>query len=64
MPPGRYRVFAIDSPNPWPILQRPDWLKALESRSAAIDVPEGGRVSTTVETIPRDELMRALEENQ
>src|ERR1039458_4856416 len=64
MPPGRYRVFAIDSPNPWPILQRPDWLKALESRSAAINVPEGGRVSTTVETIPRDELMRALEENQ
>src|ERR1017187_2570341 len=63
MPPGRYRVFAIDSPNPWPILQRPDWLKALENRSAAIDVPEGGRVSTTVETIPRDELMRALEEN-
>jgi len=61
MPPGRYRVFAIDSPNPWPILQRPDWLKALESRSAAIDVPEGGRAGTTVETIPRDELIRALE---
>jgi len=64
MPPGRYRVFAIDSPNPWPILQRPDWLKALESHSAAVDVPEGGRVSTTVETIPRDELRRALEDNE
>lgn len=64
MPPGRYRVFAIDSPNPWPILQRPDWLKALESRSAAIDIPEGGRVGTTVETIPRDELTRVLEDNQ
>lgn len=62
--PGRYRVFAIDSPNPWPILQRPDWLKALESSSAAIDVPEGGSVNTTVETIPRDELMRALAENE
>jgi Carboxypeptidase regulatory-like domain len=62
--PGRYRVFALDSPNPWPILQRPDWLKALESSSAAIDVPEGGSVNTTVETIPRDELMRALAENE
>lgn len=62
--PGRYRVFAIDSSNPWPILQRPDWLKALESRSAAIDVPEGGRASTTVEMIPRAELMRVLEGNE
>jgi hypothetical protein len=62
--PGRYRVFAIDSPNPWPILQRPDWLKALESRSAAIEVPEGGPVTTTVEMIPRDELLRAIEENE
>ena len=62
--PGRYRVFATDSPNLWPILQRPDWLKALESRSAAIDVPEGGRASTTVEMIPRAELMRVLEGNE
>jgi hypothetical protein len=64
LPPGHYRVLAIDSPNPWPIVQRPDWLKALESRAAAIDVPEGGRVSTTVETIPRGELMRALADNE
>jgi hypothetical protein len=62
--PGRYRMFATDSPNPWPILQRPDWLQALESRCAAIDLPEGGHVSTTVEMIPREELMRVLEENQ
>lgn len=62
--PGRYRVLAIDSPNPWTIVQRPDWLKALKGSGAAIDVPEGGSVSTTLETIPRAELMRALEENQ
>lgn len=62
--PGRYRVFALDSPNPWSILQRPDWLKALQSHSAALDVPERGPVDTTVEMIPRDELMRVLEENQ
>ena len=60
--PGRYRLFATDGPNPWLILQRPDWLQALESRCAAIDLPEGGHVSTTVETIPREELMRVLEE--
>jgi hypothetical protein len=62
--PGRYRVFATDSPNPWPILQRPDWLQALESRSTAIDIPEGGHVSATVEMIPREELLRVLEEKE
>jgi Carboxypeptidase regulatory-like domain len=64
LPPGRYRVFATDSLNPWPILQRPDWLKALESHTAAIEVPESGKVGVTVEIIPRDELMRAVEEQQ
>lgn len=64
MPPGRYRVFAFESQSPWVIMQRPAWLKALESRSAAVDVPEGGRVSATVEIIPRDELMRAIDENE
>jgi hypothetical protein len=62
--PGRYRVFATDSPSPWLIVQRPDWLKALENLGAAIDVPEGGRVSATLETIPREEVLRALEENE
>lgn len=61
MPPGRYRVFATDCPNPGMIAQRPDWLAALASHSALVDVPEGGRVTTTVETIPREELLRALE---
>ena len=56
-------MFATDGPNPWLILQRPDWLRALESRSAGIDVPEGGRVSTTLEPIPREELMHVLEDN-
>jgi len=62
--PGRYRVFATDSPNPWSILQRQDWLQMLESRSAAVDIPEGGHVSTTVEIIPRDELLRVLEQQE
>jgi len=64
MPPGRYRVFAIDGPDPWPILQRPEWLQALASHSTAIDLPEGGRVSTTVEITTREELMRALGDSE
>jgi hypothetical protein len=64
MPPGRYRLLATDSPNPWPILQRPDLLKALESRTQAIDVPEDGRVSVTAEIVSREELMRVLEEKE
>ena len=62
--PGRYRVLATDSPSPWLIVQRADWLKALENLGAAIDVPEGGRVSATLETIPREEVLRALDQNE
>lgn len=64
LPPGRYRVFATDIASPWPILQRPDWLKALESLTAAVEVPEGGHVSATVELIPREEVLRVLEEKE
>jgi hypothetical protein len=60
--PGRYRVFATDIQNPWGILQRPDWLKALGSHSTAIEVPEGGHASATVEILSREELMRALDD--
>ena len=62
--PRRYRIFALDSPNPWPILQKPHWLKRSKAASAAVDVPEGGSINTTLETILRDELMRALAENK
>lgn len=64
LPPGRYRVFATDIGNPWPLLQRPDVLKALESRTAVIEVPEGGHATTKVEVIAREELMRVLEEKE
>jgi len=61
IPPGRYRLLATDITNAWPILQRPDLLKALEGRTQGIDVPESGRVSATVEVVGREELMRSLE---
>jgi hypothetical protein len=61
IPPGHYRLLATDITNAWPILQRPDLLKALEGRTQGIDVPESGRVSATVEVIAREELMRSLE---
>lgn len=64
IPPGRYRLLATDSPNPWPLLQRPDLLKAIESHTQALDVPEGGRVSATLELVSREELMRALEDKE
>ena len=64
VPPGRYRLLAVDGTNSWPILQRPDSLKALLSRSQAIEVPEGGHVSVTMEVIAREELERLLEEQE
>ncbi len=62
--PGRYRLLATDTPNPWALLQRPDLLKALEGSTQGVDVPEGGRVSVTAEIISQEELMRALEEKE
>jgi len=58
--PGHYRVFATDAPNPWAILQRPDLLRVLENRTAAVDVPEGGQATVTVEMIPHVELARIV----
>jgi len=39
-------------------------LKALESRTQAIDVPEDGRVSAAAEIVSREELVRALEDKE
>jgi hypothetical protein len=64
LPPGRYRLLATDTLNPWPILQRPDLLKALESSTQAVDVTEGGKVSATVEVVTREELARLLQEKE
>lgn len=64
LPPGRYRLLATDAPNPWILQQRPDLLKALESSTQAIDVPEGGHMSATVEVVSRDELLRLIAEKE
>jgi len=62
--PGRYRLLATDAPNPWMLQQRPDLLKAIESSTQAIDVPEGGHVSATVELVSREELLRLVAEKE
>jgi hypothetical protein len=64
LPPGRYRLLATDAPNLWTLQQRPDLLKAIESSTQGIDVPEGGRVSATVEAVSREELLRAVAEKE
>jgi hypothetical protein len=64
LPPGRYRLLATDAPNLWNLEQRPDLLQAIEGSTQAIDVPEGGRVSATVELVPREELLRVLAEKE
>jgi len=64
LPPGRYRVLATDAPNPWILQQRPDLLKALERSTQPLDVPEGGRVSVTVELVSREELLRLLADEE
>jgi hypothetical protein len=64
VPPGRYRLLATDTLNPWPLLQRPDLLKAIESSTQAIDVAEGGQVSATVEVVPREQLAKLFQEQE
>ena len=64
LPPGRYRLLATDIPNPWMLPQRPDLLKAIESSTQAIDLPEGGHVSATVDLVSRQELLRLVAEKE
>jgi Carboxypeptidase regulatory-like domain len=64
LPPGHYRLLATDAPNPWMLQQRPDLLKAIESSTQAIDLPEGGHVSATVEVVSREELLRLVAEKE
>ena len=64
IPPGRYRVLATDIQNPWPLVEMPDVLRALESHTSMVEVTESGPTSTTVEIIPREELMRAVDGQQ
>jgi len=64
LPPGRYRLLATNAPNLWGLEQRPDLLKAIESSTQAIDVPEAGLVNATVEMVPREELLRAVAEKE
>ena len=62
--PGKYRLLVTDMPNPWPVLQRPDLLKSLESHTQAVEVTEGGKLSLTAEIVSRDELKKALEDKE
>ncbi|MFN7995209.1 MAG: carboxypeptidase-like regulatory domain-containing protein [Bryobacteraceae bacterium] len=62
--PGKYRLLVTDMPNPWPVLQRPDLLKSLESHTQAADVTEGGKLSVTAEIVSRDELKKELEDKE
>jgi hypothetical protein len=64
LPPGRYRLLAVDQPNAANLLQRPDLLRALESHTQTIEVPEGGHVRVTVEAVSREELLRLLDEKE
>ena len=64
LPPGRYRLLATDIPNPWMLPQRPDLLKAIECSTQAIDLPEGGHVSATVDLVSRQELLRLVAEKE
>ena len=64
LPPGRYRLLATDLSNPWSLLQRQDLLEALLSRTTAVDVPESGQISATVQMIPHEELAKIVADKQ
>jgi hypothetical protein len=64
MPPGAYRLLATDLPNPWPLLQRPDLLQALQSRAQTVEVPDDGRVNVPIEIVSRDEILAAIEDKE
>jgi hypothetical protein len=62
--PGRYRLFALDTTRGWELLQRPEALKALETRAQAVEVAEGETVQGAADLIAADELEEALDKTQ
>ena len=60
--PGRYRVFAMETANPYAITAEPELLKAIESRGQSIDVAEGDSAKVAPEIISAEELKRLLRE--
>jgi hypothetical protein len=55
LPPGRYRAYAFEDVNP-SMLQNPDLLKQLESKSPVLEVKENEKKQVQLSLIPRDEL--------
>ena len=62
--PGRYRLFAFDSADPSSVLQRPEVLKALESRAQVVEVGEGETVQASADLIEAREIEEASQETQ
>jgi hypothetical protein len=64
IPPGRYRVFAVDIPNAWELAQKPDVLKALESQAQTVELEEGETAEVTADLIPASDLKQPLQDAQ
>ena len=62
--PGRYRVFAFETIQGWEMLQRPDALKALESRGQSVDVAEGETVQAALDVIAAGVLDEVLDKSE
>jgi hypothetical protein len=64
LPPGSYRLYAMESPNPWAAIQDPQVWHAIGSRGKAVDLKDdssGATASLTLDLIRRDDLRFALD---
>ncbi len=60
--PGAYSVYALECPQPWPLLNDPAFLTMLADRGKAVQVTDQGDNNVTVNLVTRDELRTALEQ--
>ncbi|HZU23967.1 MAG TPA: carboxypeptidase-like regulatory domain-containing protein [Bryobacteraceae bacterium] len=64
VPPGSYRVYALESTQPWAIAQDPALWAAIADRGKLVEAKDdagAAEVNVTVDLITRDEVKRALD---
>jgi uncharacterized protein (DUF2141 family) len=64
IPPGSYRVYAVEASNFGDLGNRPDLLSALDGFSKVVELSDGARQTVTLEAISASELRRLLSELQ
>ena len=60
--PGKYRLYAFDTVEPWTIQQNFALLKAIADKGVELDLEEGAQTTAQVEITPIEEITKLIQE--